>query len=361
MTPGGSERVVLNLARSLDPACFEVYIASFKGGVLEASFREVCREIFIIQKRRRFDFSAMWQLAKVFREKNIDVVNAHHYMPCFYSFFGAKIFNRRKLIYTEHSVPEVEALSASIHGKVFSGMLSRIDAVVGVSKEIANTFKASYPRHDVKFQTIINGVDIGKFYVRGNREKIRSQWGFGLDHFVLGTVANFRRVKNHSCLVRAAARLKVSHPQLRLLFVGAGYQGDPENSEDEVRKLVTKLDLKHMVVFAGYQENIPEVLSACDGFCLPSFSEGLPVSVLEAMAARLPVIGSAVRGIAEVIENSKTGLLFNSDDDSGLAEAIKVLMELPEASQAMVARAYEYVKDNHDISVWANVCADIFY
>ncbi|WP_291323370.1 glycosyltransferase [Desulfonatronospira sp.] len=357
---GGSERVVLELARGLNRDQFEIYVTAFNGGVLEAPLREVCKEIFFIQKRRRFDFSAMIHLAKIVREHRIDIVNAHHYMPCFYSFFGTKILNRKKLIYTEHSVPEVEGIASGKHGKILNMMLFRINAVVGVSGEITERFKDLYPRHSDKFYEILNGVDIEKFKQGEARNDIRRHWGFCNDHFVIGMVANFKKVKNHACLVRAAGRLKDVHPQLRLLFVGTGFPGDPDSMEEKVRELIRQLGLQDRAILAGYQENIPEMLSAFDLFCLPSFSEGLPVSVLEAMAAGAPVVGSHVRGIKEVVKNRETGLLFTSNNDSELALALEEILSNPSFGQYLANQAANYVQKIHSQKVWAQKTADLF-
>jgi L-malate glycosyltransferase len=108
---GGSERVVLEISKGLDKDLFDIFVASFNNGVLVDSFKEICNDIYIIKKKSGFDFSAMIKLAKIVRDQSIDIVNAHHYMPCFYSFLGTKILNRKKLIYTEHSLPEVEGIA----------------------------------------------------------------------------------------------------------------------------------------------------------------------------------------------------------------------------------------------------------
>ena len=360
MSVGGSERIVLDLAQNLNFDQYKIYIATFKDGVLSHSFRHICQNIFLIEKKRRFDIHAMFQLAKIIRKHRIDIVNAHHYMPCFYSFLGTRILNQKKLIYTEHSVPEVEGIASGVHGKILNMMLFRINAAVCVSREITVRFKEHYPRHAQKIHEIVNGVDIDKFNVKGTRNYVRKRWGLTNDHFVIGTVANFRKVKNHACLVRAAARLNDDYPQLRLFFVGIGFPGDSENSEEEVRKLIREHGLQDRVILAGYQENIPEMLSAFDVFCLPSFSEGLPVSVLEAMAAGVPVVGSRVRGIKEVVKNQETGLLFPSNNDSELAETLKSLLGSKSLTQILSANAFDYVQKNHDKDVWIKKVTDIF-
>ncbi len=346
---GGSERVVYDLARNLDREKFEVYVAAFKGGVLVEPLRAICKEVVFVDKKPGLDLGAMLQIARLVREFDIDVVNAHHYMPCFYSFLGTRVLSGRRLVYTEHSVPEVEEVGQNFHGKLFNLMLYRVSAVVGVSRAITERFRELYPRHSSKFHLILNGVDIEKFRNKGDRDLVRSRWGLTADHFVVGTVANFRRVKNHACLVRAAARLKESHPQLRLMFVGTGFPGDEENSEPEVRALVQELGLEGRVVFAGYQEDIPAMLSAFDAFCLPSFSEGLPVSLLEAMAAGVPVVGSAVRGIEEVIESGITGWLFCNESSAALATCINDIVSRPKVLKINSENAYRFVSEKFSL------------
>jgi len=357
---GGSERVVLDLASGLNSDQFEIYVTAFNGGVFEAPLRKVCKDVFIIEKRRRIDFSAMVQLAKIIREHRVDIVNAHHYMPCFYSFLGTRILNRKKLIYTEHSVPEVEGISSGKHGKILNLMLYRMNAVIGVSKEITERFKERYPRHAKKIHEILNGVDIDKFNVKGTRNHVRKRWGLTNDHFVVGTVANFRKVKNHACLVRAAARLKDDYPQLRLFLVGTGFPGDPDNTESSIQELIHANELQDHIILAGFKKNIPELLSVFDVFCLPSFSEGLPVSILEAMAAKVPVVGSNVSGISEIIKDEDTGLLFSSDNDLELSRKIVKLIDEPSLRNKIASNAFQYVKINHGFQDWVASYRNIF-
>lgn len=346
---GGSERVVYDLVRSLDRDEFEIFVAAFKGGVLAESLKKECIDLFFIEKKAGFDPAAMLRLAQIVKEHRIDVVNAHHYMPCFYSFLGTRILNGKKLVFTEHSVAEVESVADGVHGTIFNWMLYRINAVVGVSRAITEKFREKYPRHAGRFHEILNGVDIDKFRENGARNEVRSSWGLTGEHFVVGTVANFRRVKNHACLVRAAGRLKHTHPQLRLLLVGTGFQGDPENSEDEIQALIRELGMQDRVVLAGYQENIPKILSAFDAFCLTSFSEGLPVSLLEAMASGVPVIGSEVKGIVEVVKDGRTGFLFPSNSDAALSGVLKKILESPGSARSLVDEAFSFVNNDHNI------------
>lgn len=358
--PGGSEKIVLDLTRNLDRSKFNIYLAFFLNGALEKDFRETCQGVFSIRKKDGFDLIAMLRISRIIEEKHIDVINAHHYMPFFYSYLGSKILHKRKLFYTEHSVPEVESILLSKHKYLFSLMLRKTDGVIGVSREIADTFKKAFPRYSERIQSIFNGLDVDRFVTSIDRNEIRSKWGILPEHFVIGTIANFRKVKNHACLIRAFNRLSATYPHVRLILVGKGYPEDKENSEEEVRYLIQVNGLQERVILTGYQEDIPGLLKTFDVFCLPSFSEGLPVSVLEAMAAGVPVVGSDVRGIREVISQEVTGLMFPSDDDGALAQTLKRLIEKHELCDALTRQAFAYVSQTHGLGQWVSAYEGLF-
>lgn len=349
---GGSERVIFDLARNIDQDRFEVFVAAFKSGVMDSQLRSFCKGVFIIEKHQGLDVGAMLELSKIVKQYRIDIINAHHYMPFFYSFLGARVINDKRLVYTEHSVPEVEGVVNCFHKNIFFLLLFRIQTVISVSRAINAAFKVNYPRHAQKFHEVLNGVDINRFAKKGSGEEVRKRWGLSAQHFVVGTVANFKKVKNHACLIRAACRLKETHPQLCLFFVGTGFSRDVDNSCEEVRALIRDLGMQDKVVLAGYQEDIPEMLSAFDAFCLPSFSEGLPVSLLEAMAAQLPVIASDVSGNKEVVTHEKTGLLFPSDDDEQLAFLLGDLMSDSGRLREIAANGFDYVWKEHSSESW---------
>ncbi len=357
---GGTERIVMDLIRSLNSSKFNCYMAYFEKGDLINEFKKICKEIYHIPKKRGLDISAMLKISQLIKENNIYVINSHHYMPFIYSYLGSRILNKRRLIYTEHSVPEVQGVASSKHKKIFGYMLGRTDSVVCISKEIGDTFKNSYPRYMHKFRVIVNGVDVDRFANHADRDKLREQWGITPSHFVVGTVANFRKVKNHACLIRAFDQMSSKNPHLRVMLVGQGFPGDRESSESELIDLIHAYGLQEKVIMTGYQENITDILKVFDVFCLPSLSEGLPVSVLEAMAARVPVIGSNVRGINEVIFHEITGLLFSSDDETALASAISRLLNDENLREKIIHDAYHYVHTKHGLKQWISKYETLF-
>ncbi len=353
MATGGAEKVALTIAEHLDRSLFRVYIASFEGGALADRFGEASEAVFHVPRRNGRDPKTVLLLSRIIRENHIDVINCHHYASFFYSWLAARLARAGRIVYTEHSAGEVEDIR-HIHKFLCNSLFfKKTGAIVGVSQEIGDAFTTRFPAAEGIVTSIPNGVDVRKFAeAGGRRERLRESFGLSPDDFAIGTIANFRRVKNHLCLLRAFALLGTANPGARLVFVGRGYADDGENSEKEVREYVQTHGLEDRVLFAGYREDIADILKSLDLFCLPSVSEGLPVSVLEAMAAGVPVVGSNVRGIKEVVRHGRTGLLFPSNDETGLARAIESLMGDVGARNRLTEEALSYVRLEHDLRPW---------
>jgi glycosyltransferase involved in cell wall biosynthesis len=172
--------------------------------------------------------------------------------------------------------------------------------------------------------TIENGVDLSLFGDRDERrsEALRKSLNLSNEDFVIGHVANFRRNKNHLFLLRALRELATIHTNVRLVLVGQGFAGDPENSEPEVRQFVREHDLGQSVRILGYRDDVHDLLAAFDVFCLVSYKEGLPLSVIEAMAAGLPIVGTDIDGIRQALRPEVNGLVAAPDDVQGLTSAL---------------------------------------
>jgi glycosyltransferase involved in cell wall biosynthesis len=180
---------------------------------------------------------------------------------------------------------------------------------------------------------IPNGVDLAVFSDRGGSNRLRT----------VVTVANLRPEKSHETLIAAAASLADSHPELRYQIVGDG----PRRGELEA--LAVARGVADRVQFLGHREDVPAILAAADAFVLPSRSEAFPNGAIEAMAAGLPVIASAVGGLVDLIDHGRTGLLTAPGDSASLASALQYLiddreraMAIGRAARAEVQRRYSF-------------------
>jgi glycosyltransferase involved in cell wall biosynthesis len=155
------------------------------------------------------------------------------------------------------------------------------------------------------------------------------------------TVANLRPEKNHETLIAAAAALASTHPQLRFQIVGDGARRAALEHLAELRGVA------HMVEFLGHREDVPALLAGADLFVLPSRTEAFPNSAIEAMAAGLPVVCSAVGGLLDLVTPGRTGLLVDPSDPEALAAAIRSLADDPARARALGAAARAEVRSRY--------------
>jgi glycosyltransferase involved in cell wall biosynthesis len=231
-----------------------------------------------------------------------------------------------------------------IHRRLYAGT-ARIIAISSAIKE--NILK----RTDVPAERIVvlpNGVDLARFTPEeGSRERAREELGIPPGAPAVGLVGRISRGKGHLAFVRGAALLRQSFPEARFLIVGSVTDGEKEYDR-AVRSLVSELGLEERVIFAGFREDVPRVLSALDALVVPSRSEALGNVVLEGMAARLPIAAAGEAGIRDIVVDGETGLLFPPDDPPRLADAVRRLLEDASLRRAMGAKGRRRVEDLFD-------------
>jgi glycosyltransferase involved in cell wall biosynthesis len=184
-----------------------------------------------------------------------------------------------------------------------------------------------------RIHVIPNGVSVERFAPLAVVRPVRT----------IITVANLRREKAHEVLLHAAAQLAPTHPDLRFVIAGDGPRAAA------LRNLVSTLGLASQVEFLGHVEDVPGLLRGADAFVLPSLSEAFPNAAIEAMAAGLPVVASAVGGLLDLIDDGRTGILAPAGDVSAFAAAIAGLVAEPArasrlgaAARAEVAARYSF-------------------
>ncbi len=173
-----------------------------------------------------------------------------------------------------------------------------------------------------KIVIIHNGIDTQRFAMpqTTRRKAIRHALGFTEADLVLIMVARFHLGKGHRLLLEAMRQLLHVYPNLKLICLGEGEE------ELEVREFCERFGLANCLRLVGYQQNSAEWYAAADINVLPSFYEGLPLTILEAMASGLPTVASNVGGIPDAIQDGVSGLLVPPGDPHRLAEALSVLL-----------------------------------
>lgn len=187
-----------------------------------------------------------------------------------------------------------------------------------------------------------NGVDVERFAAdrwspekqQARRQELGLDTGDGPVVIVIGRLV---REKGYLELLEAFAQVLPAHPRARLLSIGEALPSDHDDSATQIRARAEALGLGKAVIFAGRRSDVAELLGLGDVFCLPSWREGLPRSIIEAMAAGLPVIATDIRGCREEVIDGKTGRLVPARQVEPLAEALDAMLGDAAARQRMGA------------------------
>jgi glycosyltransferase involved in cell wall biosynthesis len=205
-----------------------------------------------------------------------------------------------------------------------------------------------------KVQVLYNGIDLPYIHHHRNRSEMRRVLGISADEPVVGVVARLDHwAKGHGELFQALARVRTRYP-LRCLVIGGGRR------QPEMAALVQDLSLTPFVDFLGHRDDIPDLLAALDIFTLPSHSEGISRSLLEAMAAGLPVVVSAVGGSPEVVQHEVNGLLVPVKDVAALAQALLRLLSDPALAERLGLAASRRVAANFSLERVGQELNDIY-
>jgi glycosyltransferase involved in cell wall biosynthesis len=213
--------------------------------------------------------------------------------------------------------------------------LKRFQGLAAVSDSVAQRLLASgVPAR--KIRTIANGIDVQTF------ERARPSQVLNFDGSkVVGLVARLDLQKGFEYLLRAASELRSAFPGLKVVIVGEG----PDRND--IEGMVHRLGLQSNVILAGQRSDMPGIYAAMDVFVLPSLNEGLPMTILEAMAASRPVIATRVGAIPKVIQDGETGLLVDPGDIHGLRDALARLLTDSDFCCRLGAAGHDWVNHNY--------------
>jgi glycosyltransferase involved in cell wall biosynthesis len=214
-------------------------------------------------------------------------------------------------------------------------VLKKFNALAAVSDEVAHRLLAfGVPAEKIK--TIANGIDVKAFERAQPLPLLRTDGST-----VVGMVARLDMQKGFEYLLQAARELCKTFTDLKIVIAGEG----PDRNA--IEDLIQQYGLQSNVILAGQQSNMPGVYAAMDVFVLPSLNEGLPMTVLEAMAASKPVIATRVGAIPSVIKDGENGLLVAPKDSEGLRNAVASLLADPERRRRMGDQAHAWVSGNY--------------
>jgi glycosyltransferase involved in cell wall biosynthesis len=266
-----------------------------------------------------FDRAAVFHKLKGYLGvEKADILHVHNPFAYFvYGALAARVARRTAVVNTVHATVMFDHPNFGRKGRAkfwTAAMLTH--RIVSVCSEVDTVLRSKFPLPHKKFSVVENGIDLGRFLVVRPRNST--------DQVIFGTVGRMSAEKNHRVLIDAFAMAYRDHRNIRLRLLGGG------PLEPELKELVRDLGLDDVVEFCGLSHDVPGFLESLDVFVLPSHSEGLPLSLLEAIASGLPVVATGVGGVPRIVQNTDSGWLCAPDNANALFCAMQAAIDSSE-------------------------------
>ena len=285
-------------------------------------------EVVSLNRRSGLDLGVATRLASYCKSHKVDVIHAHQYTPFFYASLSRFMGNKAPILFTEHgrTFPDFRRPKRVLANRF---LLSKKDQVVAVGKQVKNALIENEGIPEKKIKVIYNGIDVERFKPNGeSRHLTRQKLGIREGEIVLIHVARLNPLKDHLAAVKTFDHIR-EHPKIRLLIVGEGEE------EQNIRNAIADRNLESTVSMLGLRKDIPDLLNAADACLLTSRSEGIPLTLAEAMATELPCIATDVGGVPEIVTDRTTGFLCPAGDTRKMASRIVDLVNSEELRSRM--------------------------
>ena len=339
---GGSQKMVYNILSGLPQEEYEVTLLTSPGGSLLDWVEDLNRgrtikiKVLTCPHIRRdisllSDVRAFLYMLTLFAKKRYDVAHFHNSKMGLLGRLAAKLAGVPRILYTVHGWGLNRKTAGRMYfilDRVERLLAKRTDAIIFVCESDMRTGIANRWASEANSVVIYNGVP-----QEAGRQPVRGSLGIPADVPLIAYVARLAQPKEPAFAIRVCERLAAQGHDHRMVIIGGGPK------QEECSRLIEELHLENRVYMLGHRENACAILKDADIFCLFSRWEGLPVSILEAMCAGLPVVANGVGGIPELVANGETGFLVDGLDLDAAAEALAALVGDSALRRAMGAAA----------------------
>lgn len=336
---GGITSYVLSLAAGLKKRGHNIYVASSGGQLLSRLAEEGINYIPIpIKTKKEVSpkiLACMFKILPILKRQRIDIIHSNSRTTQVLGYLlGRKI-----------GIPYVSTCHGFFKKRFFRNLLPCWGIkVIAISESVKEHLIKDFKAKDKDIVVIHNGIEINKYRIQNTEYRVQKKKDLGLsDGPVIGVVARLSEVKGHIYLIQAMKAVLAKIPQAQLLIVGDGKE------KKALVKLINELGIQRNVFLIPSVTQTNEILSIMDIFVLPSLKEGLGLSLIEAMACGLAVIGSDTGGIRSLIRDGHNGLLVKPADSEGLASAILELLKSSVKAKEIARQARIFVSQNFSL------------
>jgi len=352
---GGAQKQLLSLIAHLNKERFHIFLFVAQEGLLLSEALSI-KGITIIKSRglgRAInpikDLLALSEIYWFIKKNNIEVVHTHSSKAGILGRLAAGLAKTKVIIHTVHGwsfndyQPALvkilfiwlERFSARFTHKII--VVSHYDKQKGLNNRIGK---------EDRYELIRYGINYKEFSER--EQNIRQELGINTRDLVVAMVACFKPQKSPMDFIKLAFLVRETLANVKFVLVGDGIL------REEIEKLICKLNLEGQVFLTGWRRDIPRILSAIDAFALTSLWEGLPITVLEAMASSKPVVATNTGGIQEIVVEGKTGFLVPPRNMELMSEQLIILLKNEELRRQMGQRAIESLDFNFSLENMVN-------
>lgn len=353
---GGMERVVIDVANGLDPARFAQTVCCISRRGAAADFLRAEVRCIDLGKGAQADRLMPLKLARLLRAEAPDIVHTQSWSGIDTGL--ARLLARApRLVHSEHGRNYPYLDHEPLPRKLARRALYHLaDAVFAISEEVREFYCRETGFARARVQVIPNGMDVRRID-EADARGVRAELSLAADDFVIGTVARLDATKNTITLARAFAQLMEDRPDARwkLLVVGDG------SERARLEEFIAAQGLQQAAIFTGPRQDVPRLLKAMNIFALPSLSEGMPITVLEAMAARLPVVATNVGALPTLVEEGVTGWLVAPQQPEALAAKLRWLWQYRPQADMFGAAGRQKVEREYGMDVMLRRYADLYH
>ena len=336
---GGGQKHLLLLAQNIDKSKFSVEVACEEKGFLVDELTKINIPVHPIKISNWPSLKSFFTLAKIIHNVNPFIIHSHGGTAGFYSRICSLTKKKIGVVHTYHGIHYLnfeKNLSKYIFRFIDRALLPLTDRIICVAKNDFDLGLRNGVLKKDKSAIIKNGINIEQFA----SENIPADQK---ENIIVGSVGRLHTQKGYEFLIKSAGKILDVHPNVRFVIAGDG------EIRNELSQLTKSAGVENYFTFLGNQNDIPAILKQFDIFVLPSLWEGLPLVLLEAMAAKKPIIATGVNGISEIIESGKTGILVPPRDSEKLADAINRMIDDGDLRKYVVNEGFKKVNEEFNV------------
>ena len=353
---GGAEQHILELLTILKKKSVETQVVCFYNSTFAQELTKRGIPVIVIDQFSKMDYRFVKELRNVFKRENPLLIHSHGVRANFLCRLAARPLPHLPVITTVHSVLRYDypnTISYFLASRMEFWTRQWNKHYIAISKAIRQIL-LNEGINEKQITLIHHGIDIEEFNISESKDQIRDTLGIPKDAFVIGSVSRLVPIKGLNDILNALSQVIEKFPNIHWLAVGEG----PERQNLDL--LVKTRNLEGNIHFLGFRQDIPRCLKAMDLFISSSYSEGFGLSLIEAMASRIPIISTPVGGISDFLLDHINGLAVPSHRPDEIARCIIKLYENPQLREKLISAAYQTVHEKFTLEKMADHTLDLY-